>query len=380
MTEATITTLDSSKHIAWIWQSNPNSWSKCEKADWSHFSDVENLIIEEAFLNKQPRAVLDGCYIDFKNEVQISNDDENEQRSVKRMEYNRENKHLREERFMIDPIAPKRSSGGQYGWISPFIIAVRRDLHLRKEQLPSKDKALIPMLVQRATDGIIEEGKRIGKQREAAKLAKMLKEKKDKEMAEVWQCCAYLYSLESFLYKTINEVMRLIGGEEHEQIWRSKVRALGPFCLLLWDDPFNIKIKTKMILYRGANLSDDQIATYEEMAKHSNEYRSFQAFTSCSRNRRKAEEFGNTLFIIDVLFAFTADLSKVSEYPDEEEELITPGVCFSVQSVKFNTKTKKRLIYLKLKQRFNRKYRKCFSNHPSLSFPLSFDIIDLSHV
>ncbi|CAF4419559.1 unnamed protein product, partial [Rotaria magnacalcarata] len=57
------------------------------------------------------------------------------------------------------------------------------------------------------------------------------------------------------------------------------------------------------------------------MAKHEDEYRSFQAYTSCSRNRKKAEEFGNTLFIMDVLYAFIADLSSLSEYADEEEEL-----------------------------------------------------------
>lgn len=355
MAEATITTLDSSKHIAWMWQSNPNPWLKSEKADWSHFSDVQNLIIEEAFLNKQPRAMLDGYYIDFKNKVQISNDDENEQRPVKRMEHNMADKHLREERFMVDPIAPKRPFDGQYGWISPFIIEVRRYLNLRKEQLPSKDESLVPMLVERAADGIIEEGKMIGKQREAEKLAKTLREKKDKGMKEVWQCSAYLYSLESFLYKTMDEAMRLIGDEEHEQIWRSKVRTLGPFSFLLWDDPFDTKMKTKMTLYRGGNLTDAHFATYEEMAKHPKEYRSFQAFTLCSRNRRKAEEFGNTLFIMEVLFAFTADVSNVSEYPDEEEELVTPGVCFSVQSVKFDKKTKKSLINLKLRQRFNGK-------------------------
>ncbi|CAF4288251.1 unnamed protein product, partial [Rotaria magnacalcarata] len=78
-------------------------------------------------------------------------------------------------------------------------------------------------------------------------------------------------------------------------------------------------------LYRGADLKPEQITKYEDMAKNSNEYQSFQAFTSCSRNRQKAEEFGNTLFIMEVLFAFIADLSPLSEYTQEEEELITPG-------------------------------------------------------
>jgi hypothetical protein len=190
----------------------------------------------------------------------------------------------------------------------------------------------------------------------------MLREKKNESMEDVWQCCAYLYSLESFLYKTLNAAMRLVGSKEDEQIWRRKVRTLGPFCLLLWDDPFNKKVKTDIELYRGANLNPEQIANYEEMAKNKDEYGSFQGFSSCSRNRAKAEQFGNTLFIMKVLFAFIADLSPLSEYSEEEEELVTPGVCFRVERVEFDRKTNKHLIYLQLRQRFSGKQENVFSN------------------
>ncbi|CAF5124156.1 unnamed protein product, partial [Rotaria sp. Silwood1] len=161
--------------------------------------------------------------------------------------------------------------------------------------------------IEQAARGIIEEGKHIGKEREAEKLAKMLREKKNAGMEEVWKCCAYLYTLESFLYKTLNAAMRLVGDKEHEQVWRRKVRTLGPFSLLLWDDPFNTKLTTEKTLYRGAELTKEQIASYEEMAKDKT-YGSFQAYTSSSRNRKKAEEFGNTLFIMEVFIAFIADL------------------------------------------------------------------------
>ena len=256
---------------------------------------------------------------------------------------------------MIDPIGSKRPFGGQYGWVSPFIIEVRRHLGLTRHQLPSKDEQLIPILVEKAAQGITEEGKQIGKQCEAAQLANMLREEKNQTTKKVWQRCVYLYSLESFLYKQINEIMRLVGDEKQENIWRSKVLTLGPFCLLLWDDPFNTKLRTKTTLYRGANLSEEQLATYEKMATNPKEYRSFQAFTSCSRNRKKVNKIGNTLFIMKILSAFIADISALSEYPDEEEELVIPGVCFNVQGVEFDRKAKKHLIYLRLRQRFNSK-------------------------
>ncbi|CAF4259320.1 unnamed protein product, partial [Rotaria sordida] len=130
--------------------------------------------------------------------------------------------------------------------------------------------------------------------------------------------------------------MRLVGDKKQEKVWRSKICTLGPFCLLLWDDPFNTKLTIKKTLYRGATLTDEQIAAYAKMVEDDKAYGSFQAYTSCSRNRDKAEEFGNTLFIMEVIIAFIADLSPLSEYSAEEEELVTPGVCFRVKSVEFN--------------------------------------------
>ena len=153
---------DPSTEIEWVWQSNPDPWSKTQKPEWSHYSDVENLIIEEAFSTNHAHAMMDGYCIDFKHRVQISDSDKNKQRPVKRIVRKREDKHLREERFMPDPVAPKRSFGGQYGWVSPFIIEVRKSLNLEVKQLPSKDESIIAMVLEKAALGIIEEGKLIG--------------------------------------------------------------------------------------------------------------------------------------------------------------------------------------------------------------------------
>jgi hypothetical protein len=57
------------------------------------------------------------------------------------------------------------------------------------------------MIVEKASTGIIEEGKIIGQWCEAQKLAEKLMNEKDKGMEQVWMCCAQLYSMESFLYK-----------------------------------------------------------------------------------------------------------------------------------------------------------------------------------
>ncbi|CAF5006697.1 unnamed protein product, partial [Rotaria sp. Silwood1] len=211
---------NSLKSVEWMWQSNPNPWSKSEPAEWRHYSDVENLIMERAYSNGEAKAVLDDYYIDFKKNRQISNIDNNKQRPVKREERKREDRHLREERFVDLPVTTGRSFGGEYGWVSPFIIEVRRDLKLEPDELPSKKPEMIPMLVDKAAEGIIKEGKHIGKEQEAKELANRLREQIDNGIEEVWKCCAYIYSLESFLYKTLNATMRLVGDKEHEHVWR----------------------------------------------------------------------------------------------------------------------------------------------------------------
>jgi hypothetical protein len=347
----------SSTRVQWMWNATADPFSKSQKAVWNRYSDVENMMIEKAFTGGESHAILDDYHIDLKHNLQISNNDTNKQRPVKRMVCDKDDKVLREERFLPNPVAPDRPFGGQYGFISPFIKEVVKDLNLTRKQLPSKDKTVIPMIVEKAAIGIIEEGKKIGKKCEAEEIAKQLLEKKNADMKEIWKCCAYLYTLESFLYKKSNEIMRLIGSEQHEQVWRSKIRTLGPFCLLLWDNPFNRQLtKPGTILYRGAKLSDDLIDLFkDDCSKDPKPWHSFQAFTSCTRNPSVAEQIGNVLFILKTRLAFTVDLTELSKYSYEEEELLFPGVSFTVDKVEFDKNKNKHLIYLTLQQRHDSK-------------------------
>ena len=343
--------------VEWMYKSNSNPWSTSQSEQWAYYSDVENLIIEDAYSKNESHVMLDNYYIDFKRKIQISKVNETNQRPIKRRIRRKDETRVREERFTFDPIAPKRPYGCEYGWVSPFILEVRKYLKLTTEQLPSKDDTLVPMIVEKAAVGITEEGKTIGRLCEAEKLAKKLMNEKDKGMKQVWICCAKLYSMECFLYKKLNEIMRLIGSDDHEQLWRSKVRTLGPFCLLLWDNPLQTKLTTKKTLYRAVNLTNEQIATYKGMVQNPNEYHSFQAFTSSSRREDVGKIFSNSnvLFVMEIEFAFTVDIAPFSDYPNEEEELITPGVCFTVHRVEFDQSAKKHVIYLKLRHRFSRK-------------------------
>jgi len=302
--------------VEWMWQTVSNSSKSSGSIGWTKFSDIENHIIEDAYAAHKTEVILDDCRLNLKTRTHISNNNTGTKRSIKRVVLEQNQRPIREERYTFDPIAP--------------------------------------LIVELACYGIIYEGKLNERQHEAEWMATMLMTCKYKTIEEIWICCAYLYTMESFLYKRLNETMRAIGDNTHEQYWRSKVSTLGPFALLLWDDPSNIKPKTsKYSLYRGATLSSEQIAMYKECCKRPNDYQSFQAFTSSSRNRDRAEKFGNALFTMKVHYAFTADVQMISDYCEEEEELIFPGVCFTVEKFTYDTKKNKHLIYLKLKQRFN---------------------------
>ena len=357
MAESMINAASSRARTQWMYNASENPFSKSKPAEWKPYSDVEMMIIEKAFQDGQKHAVLDTYTIDLKHKVQILNNDSSKQRPVKRFICDKDDMPVRAERFTFTPINPKHPFGGLYGWVSPFLRATASDLNITREHLPSKDKSVIPLIVEKAAAGIIEEGKKIGRQREGEEMAKMLLEKKDATMEEVWKCCAFLYSLESFLYKKMNEIMRLIGDKDYEEDWRDRARTLGPFCLLLWDNPTTEKtVPRGTILYRGANLSDELISLLKEDGEEEvKPVRSFQAFTSCSRNRTKAEPFGNVLFIMHVKHAFSVDLKPYSQYPDEEEELVSPGVCFTVDHVQFDEDKKKYLVDLNLLQQYRRR-------------------------
>jgi hypothetical protein len=178
----------------------------------------------------------------------------------------------------------------------------------------------------------------------------------------------------------MNEAMRLIGSDEYEQIWQSKLYTFGPFCLLLWSNPFNDKSIEKVeTVYRGIILSPTEIDSFKnDYSRNFKAEGSFQAFTSCTRNRTLAEMYGgNALLIMTVRYGFTVDLAPFSQYPQEEEVLVFPGVYFTVERMDFDKDKNKHLIYLNLRHKLAGKPILCllyiFSS--GLSYILSFHFI-----
>ena len=98
-----------------------------------------------------------------------------------------------------------------------------------------------------------------------------------------------------------------------------------------------------MTVYRGANLSDELIDQYRGKVDR---YVNLPAFTSTSRNRKKTEQFGNALFIMDISSSHGSAVSCYSEYPDEEETLIKSDFAFYIESCLLHKTRNKWIIHL----------------------------------
>lgn len=158
---------------------------------------------------------------------------------------------------------------------------------------------------------------------------------------EICACAVRLYSAESFLYKLLNSTMR---NNDY-----TKVDTLGPFCFLLFHYVSNnIESDKDQVRYRGMQLTDEMLNEYKAAI---GQLVRWPAFTSTTKNREVAEQFGNTLFIITVKYyemlrQELSDISSLSLYSEEEEVLLGPQSEFEVTKIEYNAVSKKQLIYL----------------------------------
>jgi hypothetical protein len=338
MTAASSTTSSSGKG-QWMWKSNIDPWDTTQTPQWSCYSDVENLIIEEAYQTKRKQVIFNGYCLDFSQMVQIANNDNKKRRPVKRVMKNSDSRDDVQNRNSSSTTAPVKASVtnrpgafGDFIW-EAYLLGQWRDV-------PQE------ILVERAARGIIEESKKIDRLEEGKGIAHHLLNLKHGTRKEIWQCCAHLYTCESFLYKRLNETLRSVDSVEHKQEWRSRLETLGLFAWFLFDFPQDAD-EFEGYLYRGANLPEEGISSYKDAAE-TGELLAFPTFTSTSPNRSRAEMYGNTVFIISVNRSreTSVDLSDISNYPAEKERLLIPGFLYKVTRVEFDAAEKKHLIYL----------------------------------
>ncbi|CAF1221070.1 unnamed protein product [Didymodactylos carnosus] len=198
----------------------------------------------------------------------------------------------------------------------------------------------VTLIVELADKGIVQEGRTISKLEEATFLAEELIESARQSKDELYKDILSIYTRESFLYRLVNKVLRSYD--------LSKLQTLGPFCYLLNEALRNLPEETRYlgIVYRGAQLDPGQIQTYKRMIRTK---KNWPQFTSTSKSRQKAEQFGNALFIINLggrYGGYGRDVSQYSAFPNQEEVLLPCSTNFYVEKVAYDLKNKKHLIYI----------------------------------
>jgi hypothetical protein len=96
----------------------------------------------------------------------------------------------------------------------------------------------------------------IGKKNEAEWIANELRKVKHKGEKEISECCVKLYTIESFLYKLVNKVLREAVIEKASafsefvsETDKNYGRTLGPYCWLYYKNIFPTLLKKKTLLF-----------------------------------------------------------------------------------------------------------------------------------
>lgn len=194
------------------------------------------------------------------------------------------NIHLRKERFSA-PIVVS---------IPTPLIQDNRTLHLTDRdgrdfvtaymRYAAHKSLIMANIVEEAALGIIEEGTKLNKSHEAEQLAEQLRFVKrlgensrnlNSIPPQIGETCIFTYTKETFWYKLINSALSNL-----YMINETHLRTLGPFVYLLKKILRTNSTANIMTVYRGVNLTDEQIKQY----RTTNSCFLFTSFTSTSIN------------------------------------------------------------------------------------------------
>ncbi|CAM2713150.1 unnamed protein product [Rotaria socialis] len=176
----------------------------------------------------------------------------------------------------------------------------------------------------------------------AVRLSKTLMTVKDPSLDEIVACCIRLYTDKTFLCYGANKALRK--GD------LSKVDTFDAYCyfLSLMNDIKSLISKCHMqTVYRSMTLASDEIEMYQSSV---GTYKAWEKFSSTSKVRSEAENFGPVLFIILCFGHLRHDcgiyISSLSKFHDEKEILPQPGTNFRVDKMKYDEETTRYRFYL----------------------------------
>ncbi|CAF1167982.1 unnamed protein product [Adineta ricciae] len=306
----------------WLWK-----FISPEKVHWLWFWNIEILILDHAYLNKQKSVELDSCIVNFDEGCRVNKED-GTKTEVIRVTDPQYNAKIREK------------------WNAKHQLAEHVTFYndTSSDRTPILDKCLsLDVNISAVANGIRNEGRLIGKPIEANYIAEELERAAQDDRSFVGLQCIHQYTRSSFLYISLNEF--LCNND------LSKLDNLGPYLKLLFLHFKEYSLTADALtVYRGTNLSSTELQAYRQ-AIGPNTYRWF-GFISTSRSRKVAEFYdANTLMIIQLKKQYpndgrAVDIRVLSQFPEEEEVLLRAGVQFCVKKFELDEQKEKHIIHI----------------------------------
>lgn len=360
----------------WACQINVDSEDATQKVEWMPYPDPTSSVIENAYQRGDEQAIIDeDCCIDLKQLTEVHTDHSDKQRRIRReRRYSpslssgteAEQGAARSKRLSFPLSSVTRCSTSEdtnyHG--SSFIIDWL--LKFTKGELNVTFDSIFPVLVQ----GLQYEGRSVPAEQidDIVNELYEVKEKnhgkkEEKKIQELQICCTKLYTKECYIFRVVNTTLR-----DND---RSKLDSLGPYIYLVYDyigcgrHTNNLSIYQRfrqslrltkphpMIVYRGDRISLEILEKYRQASGDKTKYFKWLPFVSTSLKRTIAEKFArNVLYIIELQRDSTYDLFtnliQITEFQEEEEILLQPGVRFLVNKVESDNLTGLSIVYMKI--------------------------------
>ena len=294
-------------------------WSK--EKEWIKYTEEENFLIEYKFQQKEQECELKEHIINFDAMIQYRKENQYQCRVIKREKkanFNEKNVDFSFFKILIDESIGKIYSPLTLYWYGNFIL-MHKCSYLEK----------FSVMLEMVYNGIVIEGKLLNKQEEAMKYAdELIITAVDKFYSKraIFEKMVKLYSLQSFIYNSINKALR-----DNDF---SKNSSLGPFCFLFnelisYFDSLRVFAYTGSV-YRGMPLARDMVE------KNIGNFIYWHAFTSTTKTLDVAEIYAGfeeaefPCIITIELDSRGVDLKTMTTKEDEDEVLIHAGLLLKV--------------------------------------------------
>ncbi len=193
-------------------------------------------------------------------------------------------------------------------------------------------------------DGIRHEGLLQKKHTEVEKVVQLLEQIPKNDTDLIGLRCIYLYTRDSFIYRVLNTFLR-------DQDF-SKVPTLGPFFKILYLQFSKYRLEPNeaesLMVYRGTKLNSSELRAFRRGTGKKSFY--WLQFLSTSKNLEVAKMYEKNAFFIIRLNKLYGDgramqIPKLSQFEEELEVLLRPGVEFSIDKCVCDDEEKKKYTF-----------------------------------